>query len=140
MAMQVGDRKGGPMADINVTPLVDVVLVLLIIFMVITPMLSSGVDVTLPKARSAEEVNDAGQHLVVSIRDDRAIFVDTERSSIEGVVDDINTAYRAEPGRALLIKADSKLTWRQVREVMDVIHEGGLPSMLLATEKLKTSP
>lgn len=137
MGMQVGGRKGGPMAEINVTPLVDVVLVLLIIFMVITPMLSSGVDVALPKAKSAEEVQDNGNHLVVSIRDDRAIFVDTERSSIETVVEDINTSYRKDPGRPLLVKADSKLTWRQVREVMDVIHEGGLPSMLLATEKLK---
>ena len=125
------------MADINVTPLVDVVLVLLIIFMVITPMLTSGVDVLLPRAKSATEVQDAGQYLVVSIRDDRAVFVETERSSIETVVDDINASYRKDPGRALLIKADSKLTWRQVREVMDTIHDGGLPSMLLATEKPK---
>ena len=135
MGMQVGDRQGGPMADINVTPLVDVVLVLLIIFMVVTPMLSSGVDVKLPNAKSAEEAQDVGQHLVVSIRDDRAIFVDTKRSAIETVTDDINEAYRQDPARSLLIKADSTLTWRQVREVMDIIHDGGMTSMLLATEK-----
>ncbi|HNC96460.1 MAG TPA: biopolymer transporter ExbD, partial [Myxococcota bacterium] len=52
MGMSVGGKKGGAMADINVTPLVDVVMVLLIIFMVVTPMLSSGVDVKLPQAKT----------------------------------------------------------------------------------------
>ena len=66
MGAKVGGKKGGAMADINVTPLVDVVLVLLIIFMVVTPMLSSGVDVNLPKAKTADEEKDMGQHLVVS--------------------------------------------------------------------------
>ena len=63
MGMQVGGKSGGPMADINVTPLVDVVLVLLIIFMVVTQMLASGVEVKLPKSRTATQVQDAGQHL-----------------------------------------------------------------------------
>jgi hypothetical protein len=64
MGAKVGGKKGGAMADINVTPLVDVCLVLLIIFMVVTPMLSSGVDVKLPKVKTAEEEKDMGQHLV----------------------------------------------------------------------------
>ena len=136
--MQVGDRQGGPMSEINVTPLVDVVLVLLIIFMVVTPMLSSGVDVNLPKTRATETVQDAGQHLVVSIRSDGAVFVDTKRSSIDTVIDDINEAYRADPARSLLIKGDKMLTWRQAHEVMDKIKDGGMPTMLLASEKVET--
>ena len=68
MGMNTGGNKGGPMGDINVTPLVDVVLVLLIIFMVVTQMLSSGVEVKLPSARTTSSVQDVGQHLVISIR------------------------------------------------------------------------
>ena len=68
MGMNMGGKKGGAMGDINVTPLVDVVLVLLIIFMVVTQMLSSGVDVKLPKSKTAESAQDVGQHLVVGIK------------------------------------------------------------------------
>ncbi len=135
--MQVGDKKGGLMADINVTPLVDVVLVLLIIFMVITPMLSSGVDVKLPAAGSSTTVNDAGQHLVVSIREDAAIFVDTKRSSLDKIIEDLNAEWRKEPNRALLIKGDKNLRWKQVHAVMDKVRENGMTTMLLAAEKKK---
>lgn len=137
MGMQVGEKKGGLMADINVTPLVDVVLVLLIIFMVITPMLSSGVDVKLPEAGSSTTVNDAGQHLVVSVREDAAIFVDTKRSSIDKIIEDLNAEYRKEPNRSLLIKGDKNLRWKQVHGVLDKIRENGMTTMLLAAEKGK---
>jgi biopolymer transport protein ExbD len=153
MGMQVGDRRGGPMADINVTPLVDVVLVLLIIFMVITHLLGSGVSVALPESQTATEVRDGGQHLVVSVKkSDRRvvvagggtaprippeIYVDTNRSSEDDLITDINEAYQDKPARSLLIKGDKNLTWRDVREVMDIIHEGGMNTMLLATEQEK---
>ena len=130
MGMQVGDRSGGPMADINVTPLVDVVLVLLIIFMVITHLLGSGVAVPLPPAGTGIEVRDGGQHLVISIKapEQRNIVVP------EGMTADINEAYQDKPDRSLLIKGDKNLSWRDVREVMDVIHAGGMTTMLLAVE------
>ena len=141
------------MADINVTPLVDVVLVLLIIFMVITHLLGSGMAVPLPKSETATQVRDAGQHLVVSVKKSGRrvvvigggvaprippeIYVDTNRSSEDDLISDINTAYQEKPNRSLLIKGDKNLTWREVREVMDVIHAGGMNTMLLATEQEK---
>ena len=154
MGMSVGGKSGGPMADINVTPLVDVVLVLLIIFMVVTHLLGSGVDVPLPEATTATEVRDAGQHLVVSVKKVAArqvvvpegmtaprippeIYVDTLRSSDDSLISDINDAYQDKPDRSLLIKGDKELTWREVREVMDVIHAGGMNTMLLAVEQEK---
>jgi biopolymer transport protein TolR len=154
MGMQVGDRKkGGPMADINVTPLVDVVLVLLIIFMVITHLLGSGVSVPLPPSETATQVRDGGQHLVVSIKKTSQrvvvvgggtaprippeIYVDTNRSSEDDLITDINEAYQDKPARGLLIKGDKDLTWRDVHEVMDIIHAGGMNTMLLATEQEK---
>ena len=135
MGAKLGKSKGGPMADINVTPLVDVVLVLLIIFMVITPMLSSGIDVKLPAAQTATTTQDVGQHLVISIRDDGAIFVDTNQTSLDTLIDDVNTEWRKDPLRSLLIKADEDLRYEQVRQVTDKIAEGGASTMLLATEK-----
>jgi biopolymer transport protein ExbD len=136
MGAKVGGSKGGAMADINVTPLVDVVLVLLIIFMVVTPMLSSGVDVRLPKAKTATEERDLGQNLVISVKADGAVYVDKSRSSIETVVADID---RERGGRALVLKGDREATYRQVREVLDAIHEkvSGTDTMLLATEKMR---
>ena len=154
MGMKVGGSTGGPMADINVTPLVDVVLVLLIIFMVITHLLGSGVDVPLPTAKTGVEVRDGGQHLVVSIkagakrnivmpagmtqpRTMPEIYVDVARTEPDALIDDINQAYQDKPNRSLLVKGDKALTWRDVREVMDVIHSGGMTTMLLAVEGAK---
>ena len=135
MGAKVGGKKGGAMADINVTPLVDVVLVLLIIFMVVTPMLSSGVDVDLPKAKTAQEEKDMGQHLVISVRGDGAIFVDRTEVSLDDVTQLVD---KERANRPMLLKGDQKVTYKQVRDVMDKLHElPGTDTMLLAAEKLK---
>ena len=68
MSMNVGGSKGGPMADINVTPMADIMIVLLIIFMVITPMLQKGVDVTLPQAGNTKERKDEPKSIIVAIK------------------------------------------------------------------------
>ncbi len=137
MGARVGGKKGGAMADINVTPLVDVVLVLLIIFMVVTPMLSSGVDVKLPKAKTAQEEKDMGQNLVVGVKGDGSVWVDKTEVTHDTVVAEIE---KQRANRALVLKGDKTATYRQVREVMDIIHEGvpGTDTMLLATEKVKS--
>lgn len=141
MGMNVGGDKGGPMGDINVTPLVDVVLVLLIIFMVVTQMLSSGVEVKLPSARTTSSVQDVGQHLVVSIRPPLKnqtvprMYVDRLKSNPEMLVGDINDAYADNPSRSLLIKGSKDLRWKEAYSVLSTISEGGMTTMLLATEK-----
>jgi biopolymer transport protein ExbD len=135
MGAKVGGKKGGAMADINVTPLVDVVLVLLIIFMVVTPMLSSGVDVNLPKVKTAEEEKDMGQHMVISVRNDGAIFVDRDQVTLETINPLVE---RTRDNRPLLIKGDSGVEYQAVRKVMDKLHElPGTDTMLLAAEKAK---
>lgn len=137
MGMKVGGKKGGAIADINVTPLVDVVLVLLIIFMVVTPMLSSGVDVKLPKAKTATEEKDLGQHLVVSIKGDGSVYVDKDKVSVETVADQVE---KVRANRPLVIKGDQTANWKQVRDVMDAIHGkvSATDTLLLATEKPKS--
>ena len=141
MGMNVGGNKGGPMGDINVTPLVDVVLVLLIIFMVVTQMLSSGVEVKLPQARTTTSVQDVGQHLVISIRPplknktEPRMYVDRLQSNTEMLVSDINDAYADNPSRSLLVKGDKTLRWKEAYSVLKTISEGGMTTMLLATEQ-----
>ena len=141
MGMNLGGSGGGPMANINVTPLVDVVLVLLIIFMVVTQMLASGVDVKLPTARTTSSVQDVGQHLVISIRPplpnqyNARVYVDRAQSDLDVLITDINAAYQDNPSRSLLIKGSKKLLWKEAYGVMATISEGGITTMLLATEK-----
>jgi len=135
MGAKVGGSKGGPMADINVAPLVDVVLVLLIIFMVITPMLSSGIDVKLPPSTTATSTQDVGQHLVIGIDEQGQPFVDTEKSTLETLVDDINAELRKDPEKSLLIKAHADLDYGSFRAVTDKMAENGVPMVLIAAEK-----
>src|SRR5437879_13923087 len=75
MSMNVGGSKGGVMADINVTPMADIMIVLLIIFMVITPMLQKGVDVKLPIAANTKERKDEAKTIRVAIRKDGQVYL-----------------------------------------------------------------
>lgn len=136
MGMSVGDKDGGGMlAEINVTPLVDVMLVLIIIFMVVSQALATGVNVELPKAKSAEEGRDVGQNINVAIRGDETLFVERTETDLDGLIDELNSEFERDGGRGLLIKGDKGLTWKQVRSVMDKINENGMSTMLLAVQK-----
>jgi biopolymer transport protein ExbD len=136
MGMSVGDKGGGGMlAEINVTPLVDVMLVLIIIFMVVAQALASGVNVELPKAKSAEESRDVGQNISVAIRGDETLYVERTQTDLDGLIDELNVEYERDGARGLLIKGDRGLTWKQVRAVMDKINENGMSTMLLAVQK-----
>ena len=144
MGMNVGGKKGGAMGDINVTPLVDVVLVLLIIFMVVTQMLSSGMDVKLPTSKTAEEVRDVGQYMVLSITapdiaeaEIPKVFIDRDELSFDNLAEDVLNSMGEGNYKALLIKGSQDLRWRQAHVIMNTIAEAGLTKMLLATDKEK---
>ena len=138
MGMSAGGGGGGPMADINVTPLVDVMLVLIIIFMLITPVLTSGVDVRLPKAKSVDEGQDVGQNISISIKADETVYIGKNQTRSETLITDLQAEFDKDPARGLLIKGDKRLNWRQVHEVMwQINEEGGMSTMLLAVEKSK---
>ena len=137
MGAKVGGSSGGPVNEINVTPLIDVVLVLLIIFMVVTPMLSSGIDVKLPDAKKTTQSQDNGQHLVLSIDSEGKIYLDRDEVALEDLIDEVNDSYRRDPSKVILIKGDAGLHYAEVRAVMDALAEGGWPNQLLAVEKIK---
>lgn len=135
MGASVGGSKG-PMAEINVTPLIDVVLVLLVVFMVITPMLSSGLAVDLPMATTTVTVNDVGQHIVLSVTYDGKIAVEQEVvESADEIIPLLNNEFRINPERSILVKADAKLEYGKVREVLDVLAENRFTSVFIAAGK-----
>ena len=121
--------------EINVTPLVDVVLVLLIIFMVVTPMLSRGVKVELPETLHHEKKNDDGKQLVVTVQSAEKVYVEGEL--VQGdIVPAIKLAMKKHPGE-VYVKADRHLEYGVVRQVMEKVHEAGAPSVALGTDEKK---
>jgi biopolymer transport protein TolR len=133
--------SSGPMADINVTPLIDVVLVLLVVFMVITPMLQSGKNVDLPEATQSTTVNDVGQYIVVSVTPDKRWWVEQEEVEEDGLIEAIYAEYADNAGseqtRSILLKGDRSLEYQDVRAVMDILAERGITSVVVATAKEK---
>lgn len=137
MGMAVGGNKGGFKSDINVTPLVDVVLVLLIIFMVITPMLQRGKDVKLPPSRSIEEKGAEDDPLILSITTEKKIYIESTEYSETDFIPALTKELEAKPGRKLLLKGDEALEVGAVRNLMDMTHKAGAKSVALGVEQLK---
>jgi biopolymer transport protein TolR len=136
--MKVGGGKDGPMADINVTPMADVMIVLLIIFMVVTPLLQKGVDVKLPQAANTDERKDQPKIPVVAVRRDRTVFLGMERLDsqaallprLKEMVQDM-----AEGTRLAYLKADEQLPYSDVMQVMDICREAGIEEVALIAER-----
>jgi biopolymer transport protein ExbD len=136
MGMAAAPAKGIK-NDINVTPLVDVVLVLLIIFMVITPMLQRGRDVHLPKAQQIAKDESKSDPLVLSVTPDRKIWIETTLVDDGTVEEKIATEIAAEPNKRVLLKGDEALNVGAVRELMDHAKKAGAKSVELAVEAKK---
>jgi biopolymer transport protein ExbD len=135
MAMAAGPQKGFR-NEINVTPLVDVVLVLLIIFMVVTPMLQRGKDVQLPQAKLIDE-KDEGDPLILSVTLEKTTWVEHDQYDEAGLSARLSMEFRAQPGRKVLVKGDTRLTFGDVRKVMEIARKAGAKSVALAVEELK---
>ena len=131
----LGVRTAGIRADINVTPLVDVVLVLLIIFMVVTPMLHRGVKIELPVTAHHEKKQDSGELLVVSVRGD-GTYIETDR--LEGELLDARLRQELKiSSRPVHVRADKGLRYGDVRSVLERVHAAGATQVGLATEERK---
>ncbi|MDI1448786.1 biopolymer transporter ExbD [Polyangium sp. 6x1] len=137
MGMAVGPKKGSVKNDINVTPLVDVVLVLLIIFMVITPMLQRGKDVKLPQSKSIDEENKDSDPIILSVTTDKHIYIESSEYDKDGFTPALKAVLDEKPGRKLLLKGDQSLTVGDVREVMELSRKAGAKSVALGVEEQK---
>ncbi len=136
----LGNEESLPKADIkseiNVTPLVDVVLVLLIIFMVVTPMIASGVAVDLPTTVHHDRKPDDGRDIIVSVTRDEQIYVASRR--VAGA-SDLTAAVRQErarfPDKTIYLKGDALAPYGTVRRAMDALREAGFEDVTLGTEE-----
>ena len=130
-----GSSHGGINASINITPLVDVVLVLLIIFMVVTPMLHRGVKIDLPTTANHEKKQDTGEQLVVSIRGDGAVFIETDKIPDDQLVERVKHELKKQ--RPVHVRADKSVTYGVVRKVLEKIHDAGAQNVGMGTEEQK---
>ena len=141
MGMAVGGTKGSggrrrrngrrsAISEINVTPLVDVCLVLLIIFMVVTPMLQPGVDVLLPAGPHAEKKPGDKGDLVISVKNDGTVFVGQNWIPDKDLTTYLQAEYQKDPARNVMLKADKRINYGKVRLVMRAAHEASGTDMV----------
>jgi biopolymer transport protein ExbD len=130
-------KKSNVQADINVTPLVDVVLVLLIIFMVVTPMIAKGVPVDLPKTMHHSKKPDDGKDIIVSVTKDKLVYVAANKVAVKDIPKLIEEEKRRHPDKTVYVKGDSRTTYGAVREVMESIHKANIDDVMLGTDDVK---
>src|SRR6476469_7689327 len=123
-------------SDINVTPLVDVCLVLLIIFMVVTPMLQKGVDVNLPETVDPAKMPETAKQITVSVKMDSSVFIEENWVPDQELPARLKEIYGNNPDRQIVVKGDRRLKYKDVRRVMRIINEAGFSRVgLMATKR-----
>jgi biopolymer transport protein ExbD len=137
MAMDVGGAKGGLKADINVTPLVDVMLVLLIIMMLVAPMLQKGVDVRLPEAAFAGDKPDNEQQTVVAVDSANRFWLNGVQVGKSELTDRVKAVLEERTEKVVLIKGDLDASYAAIMEAMDYLHEAQIEDIGLITEPKK---
>jgi biopolymer transport protein TolR len=138
MAFSLNQRGTGrsryrPLAEINVTPLVDVMLVLLIIFMVTAPLMTSGVPVDLPKT-SAQPLNSDSEPLTVSLNGEGKIFLQDQELQLPDLVAKLQAVAQNNPDRRIFVRGDKGIAYGRVMEVMGTIQQGGFTKVALLAE------
>ena len=127
-------RTQTALADINVTPLVDVVLVLLIIFMVTAPVLQSGIDVSVPKTRTVKEITE--ERLVISIDKQQRVFLGNESININEIGAQLRRKVRDPRGYSVFVRADENVPFGAFATVMDAVKASGIPNVSIVTQPL----
>ncbi|MCX7836232.1 MAG: biopolymer transporter ExbD [bacterium] len=129
--MKLGEY-GRPLAEINVTPLVDVVLVVLIIFIVTAPMLRTGVDVSLPKTTKLPSITREG--IDVTIRNNGSIYIDQLPVAKENLVEAFKQITSTKPNTPVYLRADVNIPYGDVIQVVDLLREAGVTDLGLVTD------
>lgn len=135
MGMQVGEKRDALNSEINITPLADVMLVLLIIVMLIAPLLQAGVTLTLPEATNTSDKPDNDNNTIVAVTADGRFFVDNVQTTQTELLTSINTALDRKLERILLIKADVNAQYSAVMDLMDQLQRAGIENVGLITER-----
>jgi biopolymer transport protein TolR len=128
-------RTETSLSEINVTPFVDVVLVLLIIFMVTAPVLQSGIEVSVPKTRTVKEITQ--ERLVVSINSKQQVFLGNEPININNLGEKLREKIRDPEGQAIYVRADESVPFGVFATVMDAVKGSGITNVSIVTQPLQ---
>jgi biopolymer transport protein TolR len=128
-------RIGATLAEINIIPLVDVVLVLLLIFMLTAPMMYRGIDVNLPRA--AAKPTAVEERMVLTITKEQGLYLNDRRITPTGLDDALRDAFRSRTDKTLYLKADAGLSYGAVIEAMDRVRRAGIERLGMVTEPVR---
>ena len=137
MSMDVGGSKGGIKADINVTPLVDVMLVLLIIMMLVAPMLQQGVSVKLPQSSHRVDKPETQEQTVIAIAANRNLYLNGKPVQEGELATRVNEAVEGKTQKIVIIKADQDVEYGAVMAAMDQLRQAGIEDIGLITDQRK---
>ena len=126
------------LAEINITPLVDVVLVLLIIFMISVPVLQSGIEVAVPKTRTVKEITE--QRLVVTIDRQQRVFLGDQPVNIHDLTRKLRQPGVDDAKKVIYLRADERVPFGAFASVMDAVKQAGITNISIVTQPLDTKP
>jgi len=137
MAFTAADgRTRLALADINITPLVDVVLVLLIIFMVTAPVLQSGIEVAVPKTRTVKEITE--ERMVISIDKQQRVFLGNDPININETGATLRKKVRDPQHQSIFLRADEDIPFGAFATVMDAVKQSGITNVSIVTQPLES--
>ena len=135
MSMQGGTESGGLNSEINITPMCDVMLVLLIIVMLIAPLLQKGVDVILPEAANTAEKPESDEQTVLGITADGRFYIESVLVAEQDMLRELQEVMERKFARVVLIKADQAAAYSDVMAVLDQLQRAGIEEIGLITER-----
>ena len=135
MAFTAKGRTQTALSDINITPLVDVVLVLLLIFMVTAPVLQSGIEVAVPQTRTVNQITE--EHLIVTIDKDQNVFLQDKAVNIHDLPRLLSSNTQKNSKRVVFVRADQKVPFGAFASVMDAVKQAGITNISIVTRPIE---
>jgi biopolymer transport protein TolR len=126
--------KQGPISEINVTPFVDVVLVLLVIFMITAPLMFNGINLDLPKTREVAPINLTGQQVILSLGQEGKLYLGNDEIPQEKLIFHIKEEFKRSKTQRLFLRADFRVSYGRVAKVMSFLKSNGVTDLALVTE------
>ena len=136
MAFNTGKSKG-PVSEINVTPLVDVMLVLLVIFMITAPLMLNGIRLELPKTKEVNPINLNTSQVVLSFTRSGEYFIGKDKMILEELIPEVNALFKKNKTKTLFLRADYGLSYGKVAKLMSFLKRRGITNIALVTEMEK---
>ena len=130
-----GGRTETSLSEINVTPFVDVVLVLLIIFMVTAPVLQSGIEVSVPKTKVVKEISE--ERLIITINSKQEVFLNNDHININNIDAELKKRFRDPRGQSVYVRADENVAFGAFATVMSAVKSSGITNVSIVTEPIQ---